>query len=513
MQLQKLLEDIPYQTDVDISRIDIENIAHVFADIAPGSLFVCLRGIHNDSHAFLPTLKNTGARAVVVEEGAYTALPEGLPCIVVPDTRYALARLWSNFCGTPQASLRMVGVTGTNGKTSTAYLLYRIFRSCGRRVALLSTIVAYLDGDVYHPEHDTGDRLTTMTTPDPDLLYPFLQKAKERGIETVIMEVSSHALALRKVEPIQYEAGLFTNLAPEHLDYHKTMEAYGAEKEKLFSISSNAVINIDDDFGATLAARVPCQVTTCAVRQAADARAYPVDCPAEDADGLNPFLYSMGDVRYLVKLRLPGAFAVENALMALTAAITLGISPCAAFRAVEAVTGIPGRFEKISGEDDDIRVFIDYAHTETALRTLLITARALTPPQKHLLLVFGCGGNRDREKRAPMGKAALELADFTIITSDNARYEEPTAIIKEILAGHTDPKRRRVIVERKRAIESAIRMAETGDVILLAGKGHEKYEVVKGEMRPLDEKTIAIEALAKRRLHGGKWQEESDHED
>lgn len=512
MNIQTLLEDIEYEATADISRVDVSGIAHLFADIAQGSLFVCLRGIQHDSHALLPTLKGAGAVAAVVERGAAATLPEDLPCIIVPDTRYALARLWSNFCGAPQNALRIVGVTGTNGKTSTAYLLYRIFRSCGRRVALMSTVVAYLDGDVYHPDHDTGDRMTTMTTPDPDLLYPFLKKAKDHGIDTVIMEVSSHALALRKVVPIRFEEALFTNLAPEHLDYHKTMDAYGAEKEKLFSLASHAVININDTFGAALAERVPCPVTTCAVGKAADACAFRTDDTAENAPTQNSFLYSMGDIRYLVKLRLPGAFAVENASLALTGAITLGIPPCAAFRAVEAVTGIPGRFEQISGSDDDIRVFIDYAHTETALRALLTAARNLTPPPHKIILVFGCGGNRDREKRAPMGRAAQELADFTIITSDNARYEEPTAIIKEILQGHTDPKRRRVIVERKRAIDTAIRTADPGDVVLLAGKGHEKYEVVKGDITPFDESTIAIEALAKRRLCDSKRQEESTDE-
>lgn len=513
MQLQELLAEIPYEATADISALKITNIAHIFADITPGSLFICLRGIHNDSHALLPTLKSAGAVAAIVEAGAYTSLPEDLPCIIVPDTRYALARLWSNFCGTPQASLRMIGITGTNGKTSTAYLLYRIFRSCGRRVALLSTVVAYLDGEVYHPQRDTGDRMTTMTTPDPDLLYPFLAAAKARGIDTVIMEVSSHALALQKVVPIHFEEALFTNLASEHLDYHETMEAYGAEKEKLFSMASHAIINVDDAFGATLAGRVPCPVLTCAIESAADARAATVDIPADENSPQNVFLYTMGDIRYLVKLRLPGIFAIKNALLALTAAVQLGISPCAAFRAVEAVSGIPGRFEQISGADDDIRVLIDYAHTETALRALLTAAHDLTPPPNHVILVFGCGGNRDREKRAPMGRAAMELADYTFITSDNARNEEPTAIIKEILQGHTDPERRRVIVERKRAISTAIALAAPGDVVLLAGKGHEKYEVVKGQIRPFDESTIAIEALAKRRLCGSRPQEDDHHED
>ena len=513
MQLQKLLEGVPCKYTANISKIDVKKIVHIFADIAPGALFVCLKGIQNDSHALLPMLANAGVAAVVVEEGAYPALPDDVPCIIVADTRYALAQLWSNFCGTPQASLRMVGITGTNGKTSTAYMLYRILRSAGRRVALLSTINAYLDGDIYHPVQDTGDRLTTMTTPDPDLLYPFLQKARERGIETVIMEVSSHALALQKVTPIHYKVAIFTNLASEHLDFHKTMEIYGAEKEKLFSLTSKAVINIGDSFGAALAERVPCTVTSCTTKGSADACACPVDCAPENYSLRNSFLYTIGDVRYLVKLRLPGRFAVENALLSLTAAIELGVSPCTAFRAIEEISAIPGRFELISGEEDDIRVFIDYAHTETALQALLMSARTLTPPPRKLLLVFGCGGNRDREKRAPMGKAALELADYTIITSDNSRFEEPTAIIKEILVGHTEPKCRRVIVERKRAIETAIQMAEAGDVILLAGKGHEKYEVIKGDIRPFDEHAIAVEALAKRRLHGGKWQEESMHED
>lgn len=497
MHLTALLSDTTYESSHDISQIEIANIAHIYADITPNTLFVCLRGMHRDSHALLPTLKAAGAVCAVVERGAYTALPTDLPCITVSDARHALAKLWSRFCGAPEDALQIIGITGTNGKTSTATLLYRIFRATGRRVGLISTAATLLDGEVYVPPRDTGGRMATMTTPDPDLLYPYLQEAQRRGIETVIMEVSSHALALEKVAPIRFSEAIFTSFGTDHLDFHKTLAAYGAEKEKLFHMCEHATVCIDDSFGAALAHRIPCPTTTCGSTQAAEACARAVEEPCNIP---NPFLYTYRDIRYLVHFRLAGDFFRTNALLAITSAIHLGLSPCAVFRAIEAVTSISGRMETVSGENDDVRVIIDYAHTESALRSLLAAARTLLPPSKRVLLVFGCGGDRDRAKRPAMGRAAMEMADYTFITSDNPRYEEPAAIIKDILNGHTDPSRRRVIPARKRAIETAIQTAEAGDLVLLVGKGHERYEIVKGEVRPFDERAIAVEALAERRL-------------
>lgn len=507
MHLTDLLSDIPYEATHDISRIEIANIAHIYADITPNTLFVCLRGMHRDSHALLPTLHAAGAVCAVVERGAYTALPPDLPCVTVSDARYALARLWSRFCGAPEEALQIVGITGTNGKTSTATLLYRIFRTNGRRVGLISTVAALLDGETYVPPRDTGGRMATMTTPDPDLLYPYLQEARRRGIETVIMEVSSHALALGKVAPIRFTEAIFTSFGADHLDFHKTLDAYGAEKEKLFHMCEHATVCIDDPFGAALAQRIPCPTTTCGSTQGAEAHARAVE---EPCDVPNPFLYTYGDIRYLVHLRLAGDFSRANALLAITSAIHLGLPPCAVFRAVEAVTSIAGRMETVSGENDDIRVIIDYAHTESALRSLLAAARTLLPPPRRVLLVFGCGGDRDREKRPAMGRAAMEMADHTFITSDNPRYEEPAAIIKDILLGHTSPEKRRVIPSRKRAIETAILTAEAGDLVLLVGKGHERYEIVKGEARPFDERAIAVEALAERRLTAARGEDHAN---
>ena len=507
MKLTELLQGIPGEATQPIEALEIANIAHQFSDITPGTLFICLHGTQHDSHALLPTLKNTGAVCAVVEQGCYTTLPADLPCFIVPSTRYAFARIWSNACGTPSQGMRMIGITGTNGKTSTATMLYHIYRENGRRVALVGTVCSYLDGEVYLPQKDTGHRLTTMTTPDPDLLYPFLKVAKARGIDTVIMEVSSHALALRKLEPIHFELALFTNLAPEHLDFHKTLEDYGAKKEKLFSMCDHAVINIDDPFGASLASRVPCPVLTCGIRSDADARGIP--CESE-IEGITSYLYKMDEIRFLVKLKLPGIYSIYNSLLAATAAIQMGLPPCGVFRALETLVRIPGRMEAVHSSLDDIQVYIDYAHTEAALTQLLKSARALVKTGK-LILLFGCGGDRDTEKRAPMGEAAMRLAEYTVITSDNPRSEEPTAIIKEILIGHTAPERRKVILDRKRAIAYAIEHAEAGDLILLAGKGHETYEIVRGEIRPFDEKAIAVEALAKRRLK--REQGETAHED
>lgn len=465
--------------------------------LTPGCLFVCLAGTRFDTHQCLSEVAAAGAAVALVEENAEYEIPAGLICLEVASTRKALALVWSRFCGEPQKKMRMIGVTGTNGKTSVATMLDTVLRAAGCRTALLGTIGCVIDGEPYSGESENAaKRLTTMTTPDPDILYPLLKSAAERGVTHVIMEVSSHALALGKVSPILFDEAVFTNLSPEHLDFHHDMESYGQAKEILFDQCRHATLNCDDAFGASLAGKLLCPHDDCGCVWVGNVT---VSC-VEDlaAEGVRYF-YRNGRITHLLHMRFPGMFTVYNSMLAATAAISLGIPPTVAFTALENMKSIPGRMECISDTEDDIRVYIDFAHTETALRNLLKTARRLLSGTGRLVLVFGCGGDRDKTKRAPMGKCAAELADFTIVTSDNSRTEETQSIIDDILLGHTKAGARVVIPDRQRAIEYAIANAGIGDVILLAGKGHEQYEIKGERILPFDERKIALEALNTRK--------------
>ena len=497
MKLSKLLYPGEYTSASSPEEIEISGIVSDTAALCKGCLFICLRGTRFDSHTLLTRIEEAEAAAVIVERGAPIPASISLPVFTVPATRTALALAHSRYHGSPERELVMIGVTGTNGKTSTASILYTILCSTGIKAGLIGTAQCLYNGKVYTlPEEESGARLRTMTTPDPDILYPMLRMMRSDGVTHVVMEVSSHSLVLDKVAPIRYRVGIFTNLSPEHMDFHSDMDAYMKAKSLLFAKCDVGIFNCDDGYAEAIIARSPCAVRRTGVVWQGDYRA--TDIELRGSRGIS-YSYLAPGIRLRVRAPLPGAFSVYNTLAALTAAIELGISPLAAADALSIQAPVPGRLERLPLNGTGFSVFIDYAHTEHALRSLLTTVRAFRRPEERIVLLFGCGGDRDKSKRAPMGRVAEDLADEIIVTSDNCRAEDPKEIIRDILSGMRDPERPRVIVSRRRAIEEAILSARDGDIILLCGKGHETYEITASGIRHFDERKIVAAALEKRK--------------
>lgn len=498
MKLSSLLFQGEYTGKISPDSIEVTQVVSDTRALTKGCLFICLRGARFDSHTLLGMIEASGAAAAIVERDAMLPEDIGLPVFRVESTRRTLALVFRRFYRCPDTEMTMIGVTGTNGKTSTSTILYAILRAAGYRVGLIGTARCLYDDKVYTLPEEGGDtRLRTMTTPDPDILYPMLRTMADAGVTHVVMEVSSHSLTLGKVAPIRYDVGIFTNLSPEHMDFHNDMESYLRAKAALFRQCRTGIFNCDNEFAESLIALSACEVRRAGVVWQGDYRA--TDIELYGARGLS-YSYIAPGLRLRIRTPLPGAFSVYNSLLALTAAIELGVSPLAAAEALATQISIPGRMERVSlNADADFSVFIDYAHTEAALKNLLTTVRTFRRPNERIVLLFGCGGNRDATKRAPMGRTAEELADLVVVTTDNSRSEEPQRIISDILAGMRHPERHRVIKSRKRAIEEVILSAEPGDIILLCGKGHETYEITASGVRHFDEREIVRGALEKRK--------------
>ena len=500
MKLSKLLYEGEYTSPDNPDKIEISHIVSDTRGLREGCLFVCLRGLRFDSHTLLQKIRDGGAAAIIAERGAIPQETPEIPIFEVKSTRIALSLLHSRFCQEPQRDLHIVGITGTNGKTSTAVMLYSILQKAGIKAGLIGTVECLYDGKRYAlPEdEDAGRRLLSMTTPDPDVLYPILQKMKEEGITHVVMEVSSHALSLEKVYPITFDVGIFTNLSPEHLDFHCDMESYLAAKGKLFKQARLAILNGDDEAASRLREKIPCRAITCGLQKQNDLRADSVSLLG--SRGVS-YTLSLPEARLRVRVPIAGSFTVYNSMLATAAAKALGISPLAAADALSEQATVRGRMEKLPlGEfDKDFSVFIDYAHTEEALRSLLVSVRGFATHGERIVLLFGCGGDRDKTKRPKMGRVAETLADLCILTSDNCRTEKCEDILNDILSGMEDPKKPTVIKNRKEAIEYAILTLRAGDILLLCGKGHETYEIKKSGVCHFDERKIVLDALEKRK--------------
>lgn len=500
MKLSELLYEGEYISRHDPEKIEVSHIVSDTRGLCPACLFVCLRGLCFDSHTLLEKIKEGGASAIVVESGAiYSPLPD-IPIFEVKSTRIALSLLYSRFCGDPQKDLCLVGITGTNGKTSTAVMLYNILRKAGKKAGLIGTVECLYDGKRYAlPDNEEqGNRLLSMTTPDPDILYPILRKMKEEGITHVVMEVSSHALSLEKVYPLTFDIGIFTNLSPEHLDFHSDIGTYLAAKQKLFKQSKLGILNGDDKASRVIMEESPCRMILCGLEKQND---YSADSLSLLGCHGVSYTLSMPEAKLRIRVPIPGGFTVYNSMLAAAAAKELGVSPLAAAEALGEQATVRGRMERLPlGEfDKTFSVFIDYAHTEEALRALLTSVRGFAAPSERIVLLFGCGGDRDKEKRPKMGRIAEELSDFCIVTSDNCRTERSEDIIGDILSGMQDPSSHTVIKDRKEAIEYAILHAKSGDIVLLCGKGHETYEIKKSGVCRFDERKIVENALEKRK--------------
>ena len=460
------------------------------------AMFVCLRGSQFDSHNYIQNAIQSGAVCVLTDSDH--PLPKEksntifLQC---NDTRSALAHLWHAWYGFPCRDLKIIGVTGTNGKTSVAHMLRTILRTSWHTCGIIGTVGCESEKGVINTVTEAG--LSNLTTPDPRDLYRIFSQMRDEGVKYVVMEVSSHALALGKLAPITFEAAIFTNLTPEHLDFHKTMEAYAAAKASLFQKAKLGILNADSPYCERMLVDATCRRITCS------AKAKDTDYSATEVEiqSQNGIAYRLSSARTRLRIVCPiaGEFTVMNSMQAAICALELGCSPAAIKTALATMGGIKGRMERVRlGLEADFSVLIDYAHTPDALEKLLLTARDLVQNGGRTVVLFGCGGDRDRTKRAVMGEIASRLADQVIITSDNSRDEDPMQIICQIVSGIPPQKSYTVIPDRASAIRYAIETAKAGDLILLAGKGHEEYEIVGGERRPFCESCLVKEAFRAR---------------
>jgi UDP-N-acetylmuramoyl-L-alanyl-D-glutamate--2,6-diaminopimelate ligase len=451
--------------------------------VRPGTLFFCVPGFTRDGHDFAADAVARGAVALIVERN----LPLEIPQIKVESVRAAMAPAAAVFYGDPTNTLQTVGITGTNGKTTTAFLVRALLEADGRQTGLLGTVKSIIGGT----EH-TVER----TTPEAIDLQRTFKEMLDAGDTAAVMEVSSHALALRRADAIHFAAAIFTNLTQDHLDFHPTMEDYFAAKRMLFvpEAPGAAIVNVDDAYGARLAAELDAPLTF-ALRADADYRA------TEVTTGLSGSRFTVQTPDGPLELSSPlrGEFNVYNVLGALAAARALGVAAETCAQAIAAAGQVPGRFETVDA-GQEFAVVVDYAHTPDSLENVLRAARALT--ERRLITVFGCGGDRDRGKRPLMGEIAARLADLAIVTSDNPRSEDPEAIVAEVLGGIPAgaPADVRAQVDRRRAIELGIEAAEPGDVVVIAGKGHERgQEFAGGHKIDFDDVTVAREILQGRR--------------
>jgi UDP-N-acetylmuramoyl-L-alanyl-D-glutamate--2,6-diaminopimelate ligase len=470
MILRELLGEGP--ADVDITSLAFDNRL-----AGPGALFFCVPGFTRDGHDFAPDAVARGAAALVVTH----PLGLGVPEVVVDDVRAAMARAAARFEGDPTRILRTIGVTGTNGKTTTAFLIRDVLEACGIQTGLIGTVKAVVGGE---------ERAMERTTPEAIHLQALFAEMLDGGDEACVMEVSSHALQLHRASGIHWQVAIFTNLTQDHLDFHPTMEDYFTAKRELFAAGPRVrVVNGDDPYGRRLADEFPGTVRFGIDDEGADVRA--VDL----ASGLAGSAFTLrrpGEPDLDVRIPLPGRFNVLNALGAFCAATALGATAEDAAAALAQAGRVPGRFEPVD-EGQPFAVLVDYAHTPDSLENVLAAARDLGSGR--VICVFGCGGDRDRGKRPLMGEIAARLADLAILTSDNPRSEDPEAILDEVEAGMAGAAHER-LADRRAAIERAVAVAAPGDVVVIAGKGHEQgQEFAGGRKEPFDDRVVASEAL------------------
>ncbi len=481
--------------------IPIKGVTDDSRDVKDGYVFACMSAVYEseyalwtyntDGHDYIPAAIKNGAAAILSQRPFQPGwATDRVTFVQVPDTRYALARVAAQFYGNPSSKLMVVGVTGTNGKTSTVYLTRSVLAAANLKTAVFGTIVQRVAG---------SDMPAGMTTPEAHKLQKMLSDAAAEGLDSVVMEVSSHALELKRPDGIEFDVAVFTNLTQDHLDFHKNMDGYLAAKTRLFSHLMKrdkrtfAIINVDDPAGKHIAQRANAEVITYAVQEEADLRVLDFQSSVE---GLAFWASIWGDRELEVKLQLSGEYNLHNALAALGVGLSQGLDLGVIKSGLESVNLVPGRFERVDC-GQDYTVVVDYAHTPDALERVLQTARKIT--EGRLVTVFGCGGDRDKTKRPLMGRVATTLSDYSIITSDNPRTEDPLEIIFQIKAGVDssllEGDKYELIPDRRSAIQKAIEMAEKGDMIVIAGKGHENYQILKDGRIHFDDREVAREFI------------------
>ena len=475
MKLTELANSLPTPAQV-YGQAEVTGLTCDSRKVSPGDLYFCLPGLRVDGHSFAQQAADKGAAALVVER----KLPVELPQVLVEDARAAMSYMAQCFYGYPARGMRGVGITGTKGKTTTSFLVREIARHAGYKVGLMGTVCTSI-GDKEEP--------ASLTTPDPIDVQSLLARMRDAGCDFYVMEVSAHALDLRKLVGMQFDQGVFTNFSQDHLDYFGTMETYRKAKEKFFTpfYIRHAVVNADDEAAPHMLGKV--ETTTFGVSKPADAYANDIEIHESGVS----FVMSWKDVRLPLHLHISGIFNVYNSMAAAVACLEMGMDPEKVKEGLEAVTVVPGRIEPLPTHTP-YRVILDYAHSPASLESILKTIREFT--RGRLICLFGCGGGRDKEKRPIMGEISGRLADFSILTSDNPRLEQPMDILNAIEAGIKPTGAPYVVIENRReAIRYAMQMGKPGDVIVLAGKGHETYQDIGGQKLPFDEKVVVRELL------------------
>ena len=493
LTVTQLLAAFHGQVEVQEQRGDVNRLVHGVADdsraVTEGSIFVAVKGERVDGHDFVEQAIKAGAGAVIAQAVVATG---SVPFVRVADSRKALGLLGSRYYGDPSARLKMIGVTGTNGKTTTTYICKSLLEGIGRRVGLIGTVGYQIGQEIFPAPH---------TTPGALDLQQLLAKMVEAELNAAVMEVSSHALALDRTSGCEYDMAVFTNLTQDHLDFHHTMDEYYEAKLRLFTglaggqkVGKRAIVNLDDPRGKAIQAACPVPVWGYAIQNRADLKAEQVRLSLAGTT----FTAATPSGTFMVESRLVGEHNVYNLLAAIGVALHDGATIDQIREATAHIANVPGRFERVSS-GQDFTVVVDYAHTDDALVRLLTAAQALKTDR--IITVFGCGGDRDRGKRPKMGRAAVEYSDVVVLTSDNPRTEDPMAILREVEVGvrealvHRSHVQYRLVPDRREAIGAAIREAHRGDMVLIAGKGHEDYQIIGTKKFHFDDREVAREAI------------------
>lgn len=475
MKLQDLLKGLDVLEQKGASDVEINGVNIDSRQVTEGNVFVAVKGTAADGHTYIGKAIELGAKAVVCEDMP-TELAEGVAYVRLANTEQNVGQMATNFYGDPTSKLKLVGVTGTNGKTTIATVLYNMFRAMGHKVGLLSTVCNYIDGEAIPTEH---------TTPDPITLNKLLAQMVEAGCEYVFMEVSSHSVVQNRIGGLRFAGGMFTNITRDHLDYHKTFENYIKAKKQFFDnlpADAFAITNVDDKNGMVMLQNTKATTKTYSVQSPADFKAKIIECHFEGM-----YLEINGKE---VGVQFIGKFNVSNLLAVYGAAVMLGKDPQDVLVAMSAMKPVNGRFEALRSPSGYTAI-VDYAHTPDALENVLNAIHGVMEGKEgKIITVCGCGGNRDKGKRPLMAKEAARQSDKVILTSDNPRFEEPEDILKDMEAGLDEEAKKKsiTIVDRRQAIKTACMMAQPGDVILVAGKGHEDYQIVKGVKHHFDDK-------------------------
>jgi len=482
MNLSKVIEGVEIQSFYGTKDIVIKGIAYDSRKVKKDYIFVCIKGLKTDGHNFINDSIKNGAKVIIIEKDIHNLelIKQQVSIIKVKDSRLVLSKISDNFYGNPSHKLKIIGITGTNGKTSITYLTNTLLESNGIKCGLLGTI-----------NNRIGDKIinTSRTTPEAPELHSLFKKMIEANVEVCTMEVSSHALDLFRVEDVAFNIGIFTNLTPDHLDYHENMEEYKNAKIKLFYKTSDInIINIDDKYGKEIYDSIKelnTPLLSYSIKEKSDIYATNIEMEST----YSTFTLVTPKFSGKVRLNIPGLFSIYNLLASISVCYSLGFDFSMIKNGIASIKPVKGRFETVTN-NKGLNIIVDYAHTPDALENVLNTIKQFA--KNRIIVVFGCGGDRDRTKRPVMGKVASSLSDICIITNDNPRTEDPNQIIKDILKGIDVKKSNyKIIMDRREAIKKAINIAEKGDFILIAGKGHETYQIIGDKTYEFDDTEVA----------------------